>query len=52
MIIDDLGIAWYYLKDENRIAILDENGEYVGGGFWCESFEEGEHLLREGGYIS
>ena len=53
MIIDDIGIAWYYLEDENRITVIErESGEYADGGFLCYSFAVALHQLREGGYIS
>ncbi len=47
-ICDDLGVRWSYRGGKIR-AVEDHS---KGGGYWCDSFEDGIRLLKEDGYIT
>jgi hypothetical protein len=48
---DDLGCAWYFDREEEKIKCQEAN-HYPDNGYPCQSLEDGVDLLNQYGYIT
>ena len=51
-VMDDNLVMWYFLKDTERLPLLDDDGTWVEGCYMCNSLEDGIDWLIQTGYIT
>ena len=53
-VFDDLGNFWYFDGKKIRLALADVESpkDAEENGYYCDNFQQGLKVLKDGGYIS